>query len=199
MRTMRALRAPTPPISGTATRNPNIARLGTVWTMLVKASNGAPSRGVRAATIPSGKPIAMAVAVAASTSTTCWAIATSISGRCESQKLNRFTGYDRNRRQRLEEHPDSRIAGPGDCVRRVERHQAPLIQHAKPGCEREGFSHVVSHHDDRLAKLSLDAPKLAVQFGPSKRVERAERLIHQEHRRVGGKGPRDPDALALSS
>src|SRR3990172_10012198 len=187
---MSALRAPTPPISGTATRNPNIARLGTVWTMLVKASRGAASGGFGAERIPSGKPIAMAVAVAASTSTICWASATSISGRCESQKLTRFTGNDRNRRQRLEEHPDPRIAGPGDCVRRVERHQAPLIQHTKPGREREGFSHVVSHHDNRLAELSLDAPKLAVQFRPSERVERAERLIHQEHRRGGGEGPR---------
>src|SRR4029079_10680770 len=40
-----ATRAPSPPISGSGSRKPNIARLGIVWTTLANHTMGGPSRG----------------------------------------------------------------------------------------------------------------------------------------------------------
>ena len=38
-----------------------------------------------------------------------------------------------------------------------------------------------------------------VQFNARDRIERAERLVHQQHRRIGGERARDADALPLSA
>ncbi len=69
--TTSAARAPTPPMSGTGSRNPNIARLGMVWTMLASAISGAASLGRRAENTPSGTPMQTATSVEIATSTTC--------------------------------------------------------------------------------------------------------------------------------
>ena len=71
MRTTTAARAPMPPTSGTGSRNPNIARLGMVWTMLATPTSGALSRGRRAANTPVGTPRAIAASVDTATSSTC--------------------------------------------------------------------------------------------------------------------------------
>lgn len=110
-----------------------------------------------------------------------------------------LTGYDRQWRQRLEEHADSRVTGAGDRLGAIERHEAPVGQDAQPCGKREGFTHVVSHHHNRLADPFLNAMELPVDFGPSERIERTERLVHQDHRRVGGKRPCESNTLALSS
>ena len=41
--------------------------------------------------------------------------------------------------------------------------------------------------------------ELALQLGAHDRVDGAERLVHQQHRRVGGEGPGDADALLLAA
>jgi hypothetical protein len=41
--------------------------------------------------------------------------------------------------------------------------------------------------------------KLRLKERPSDRIERAERFVHQQDRRIGGKCSRDPDALALTA
>ena len=45
----------------------------------------------------------------------------------------------------------------------------------------------------------LDAPELAVHLAPGDRVERAERFVHQENRRIGGEGPGHTHSLTLST
>ena len=52
---------------------------------------------------------------------------------------------------------------------------------------------------DRLAHLLLEAQELVLEPVAADRVDRAERLVHQHHRRVGGQGARDPDPLALAT
>src|SRR5574337_938118 len=150
MSTSSALRAPTPPMSGSATRNPNMARLGTVCAMLAKASSAAPSLGRRAAT------------VATSVSSRCCATAPSISARWAIQKLISVTGDDRYRRHGVKKHPDPRIARAGDRLRRVERDEASLVKDAEPGGERKRFTHVVRHHDDGFVEPFLNAAELAM-------------------------------------
>ena len=84
--TTNAARAPIPPINGTGNRKPNIARLGIVCAMLAIATSGEASRGRRAANTPSGTPIATAIVVEITTSSTCSARSVASSCRCASQK-----------------------------------------------------------------------------------------------------------------
>src|SRR5215475_6057621 len=51
--------------------------------------------------------------------------------------------------------------------------------------------------DYSLANLRLDALKLATHLGAGQGIERAERLVHQQNRRVDGQRARKSDALAL--
>ena len=50
-----------------------------------------------------------------------------------------------------------------------------------------------------FATSRVQPAQLLLQPGARDRVERAERLVHQQHRRVGGECPREPDALALAA
>ena len=50
-----------------------------------------------------------------------------------------------------------------------------------------------------LRSCSLDPPELAVELAARDRIERAEGLVHQQNRRIGGERPRDADALALAA
>ena len=120
-----------------------------------------------------------------------------MSARWAIQKLSRFTGDDRHRRHSLKEHSYPRIARTGDLFRRIESHEASLIQDTKPGGKRKRFTHVVRHHNDGFVELFLNAAKLAMQFGPRERIKRTERLIHQDDGGVGGQRPRESNSLPL--
>ena len=58
---------------------------------------------------------------------------------------------------------------------------------------------VVGDEDDRLAELALQAQELVLQLLADDRVDGAERLVHEHHRRVGREGPGDADALLLAA
>ena len=75
---------------------------------------------------------------------------------------------------------------------------AALAQHGDPVTEAHRLLDVVGDEDDRLAHLGLQPQELLLQPSPGDRVDRAERLVHQQHRRVGGQRPGDPDPLALA-
>ena len=59
------------------------------------------------------------------------------------------------------------------------------------------FFDVVGHEHDRLLQLRLHAEELVLQPGARDRVDRAERLVHQQHRWIRGERARHADALAL--
>ena len=50
-----------------------------------------------------------------------------------------------------------------------------------------------------LAQPALDVEELVLQPSPHDRVHRAERLVHQHHRRVHGQGPGHADPLPLAA
>ena len=92
-----------------------------------------------------------------------------------------------------------RVAARRDRGRRGERHQHAVGEHADPRRQRQRFGHVVRDDDDRLADRRLDAPELAVQLAARDGIERAERLVHQQNRRIGRERARHADALALAA
>ena len=65
--------------------------------------------------------------------------------------------------------------------------------------ELDGFVDVVGDQDDRLADLPLQTQEELVQFAADDRVDGGERLVHQQHERVGGQRPGDTDALLLTA
>ena len=62
--------------------------------------------------------------------------------------------------------------------------------------EPNGLANVVRHEDDRLAGRAPDPLDLALEDLARLRVERGERLVHQEDRGVGRERARDRAALA---
>ena len=58
---------------------------------------------------------------------------------------------------------------------------------------------VVGDEDDGLAGRLLDARELVLQGVAGDRVERGERLVHQQEVGVGGERAGDPDALLLAA
>ncbi len=65
--------------------------------------------------------------------------------------------------------------------------------------EQEGFAQIVRDEDDGFAKAVGQGAKFALKFGTGDGIERAERLVHQKNRRIGGEGTRDPHTLALAA
>ena len=76
---------------------------------------------------------------------------------------------------------------------------AAALHDRDPVAHLDRLVDVVGDEDDRLAQLGLEAQELVLQALAVDRVDRAERLVHQHQRRVGGEGAGDADALALAA
>ena len=80
-----------------------------------------------------------------------------------------------------------------------------LLELAALGEDRDPVAHphrlvdVVGDEHDRLAQLALQPQELVLQPVADDRVDRAERLVHQQHRRVGGERAGHADPLALAA
>ncbi len=73
------------------------------------------------------------------------------------------------------------------------------MQDADAVGERECLCHVVGHEDYRGPELALDAPELVVQLGACHRVERAERLVHEQNWGARRERSRDANTLPLTT
>ena len=79
----------------------------------------------------------------------------------------------------------------GDVARRLASRRC--------GAEEDRLVDVVGDEHDGLVQLALQRGELALQLGAHDRVDGAERLVHQQHRRVGGERAGDADALLLAA
>src|SRR5947209_6630883 len=57
----------------------------------------------------------------------------------------------------------------------------------------------MGNEQNSFSQLALQREEFALKAGAGERIESAERLVHQENWRIGGKGACDADALALSA
>src|SRR5207245_784706 len=87
----------------------------------------------------------------------------------------------------------------GTGTRPIAREQLPTVGQADAIAERKRFAHVVRDDDHSLMKARLNPAELGVQLGPGQRIERTERLVHQEKRRIHGERAGDADALPLAA
>ena len=83
--------------------------------------------------------------------------------------------------------------------RRVLVHVRALAEHGDAVAEREGLGDVVGHEHDGRAQPALQLGELHLQLGAHQRVDRAEGLVHQQHRRLGGERAGHPDTLLLAA
>jgi hypothetical protein len=146
-----------------------------------------------------------AIAVETTTSSTCWPTSVASSCRFVSQKRTtpvtgagprRWTWRDRDG---IDERAYARIFGLKNGARRAAPNQMARVEDSDAIREGNRFGHVVRDQQHRLAQPRLDAAELDLQLTARDRVERAERLVHQQDRRIRGEGPRHADALTLSA
>ena len=76
---------------------------------------------------------------------------------------------------------------------------APSVEHGDAVAEQDRLVDVVGDEHDGLVQLALQLEELLLQLGPHDRVDGAERLVHQQHGRVGGEGAGHADALLLAA
>ena len=109
------------------------------------------------------------------------------------------------RRLRPRSAPTKRSTNSRGGVGEDGRRRVVLGQDAAALQDRDAIAHldrlvdVVGDEDDRLAHLLLEAQELVLEAVAADRVDRAERLVHEHDRRIGGQRPGDADPLALST
>ena len=73
------------------------------------------------------------------------------------------------------------------------------VEHGHAVAEADRLVDVVGHEHDRLVQPALQLEQLVLQAQAHDRIDRAERLVHQQHRRIGGERTGDADALLLTA
>ena len=84
-----------------------------------------------------------------------------------------------------------------DLLRGPELHDPAAVHDGEPVRHLEGLLLVVGDEDEGDADLLLQRGQLGSQRVPQLRVERAQRLVQQQHRRLEDQRPRQGDALLL--
>ena len=84
-------------------------------------------------------------------------------------------------------------------VRRRDLDDAPVAHHGDAVAERERLRLVVGDVDRRQADLVEELAELVEQPVAQRAVERAERLVEQEHARLGRERAGEGDALLLAA
>ena len=74
-----------------------------------------------------------------------------------------------------------------------------LLQDDDLVAEQERLVDVVRDEHDRLVEVALQADQLLLQLCAHDRVDRPERLVHQQDVRIGREAPRDADPLLLAA
>ena len=82
---------------------------------------------------------------------------------------------------------------------RVNYHRRPASRNTIREPKQQRFARVVRDENDSFPETFLHISKFLLEFSAGKRIERAERLVHQENRRIGSESPSDADALTLAA
>src|SRR5258708_38293492 len=86
-----------------------------------------------------------------------------------------------------------------EFLRRGTGNDAAGLEQNNARGEKQGFAQIVSDKDNGLAEAAGQGAEFALKLGARDRIEGAERLIHQQNWRIGGKGAGNADALTLAS
>ena len=78
-------------------------------------------------------------------------------------------------------------------------HDLALSEDGDPVAQLQRLIDIVADQHHGFLQLALHLKKLVLNRLTVDRVDRAERLIHQQHRRIGGEGADNADALLLAA
>src|SRR5579862_238642 len=81
--------------------------------------------------------------------------------------------------------------------RAVKLQELSYTHHRHVAAEPKRLVHVVRHEHDCRAEAALNIEQILLRLGADDRIERPERLVHQQHGRLCGERARDADALLL--
>ncbi len=82
-----------------------------------------------------------------------------------------------------------------DILRRAALDDAAAFHDGDAVADAEGLVEIVADEQDGLLQAALEFQQFVLQPGADQRIERRERLVHQQDRRAGGKGAGETDAL----
>ena len=82
-----------------------------------------------------------------------------------------------------------------DVFGRAALDDAAPFENGDPIAELHGLVEIVADEDDRLLQFLLQQQQFVLQLVADQRIERRERLVHQQNVGVGGECARQPDAL----
>ena len=86
-----------------------------------------------------------------------------------------------------------------DVRRRADLLDAPVAEHGHSVAHGERLLLVVGHVDERDADLALDRAQLLLHLLAQLQVERAQRLVEEQHAGTVHERARERDALALAA
>src|SRR5205823_2302863 len=88
------------------------------------------------------------------------------------------------------------VGGPREDVgARARLHDAPAFEDGDLVAELQGLVEIVTDEEDGLPDPLLQRQQLVLELAADERVERRERLVHEQDVRIGRERPREPDAL----
>src|SRR6267143_1301891 len=87
----------------------------------------------------------------------------------------------------------------GKFLRRGVSDDSAIFEKNDARGEKERFAKVVGDKDDGFAETAGEGAEFALKLGAGDGIESAERLVHEENGRIGGKGASDADALTLAA
>src|SRR5437588_541289 len=88
------------------------------------------------------------------------------------------------------------VGGPREDVgARARLHDAPAFEDGDLVAELQGLVEIVTDEEDGLPDPLLQRQQLVLELAADERVERRERLVHEQDVRIGRDRPREPDAL----
>src|ERR1019366_8433553 len=183
---------PTPPSNGIGRRKPKTARLGPVCTTFTTPSVQRRSRARRTRITADGAAMTTATNTATATSHRCSADNLTISA-----SGMRFVGcrlpQGRQERHRLWRSRLHKLFRPDDNF------EPPFLQQRDPRAEHECFADVVGDEERGLAQGSLHAREALLHLKPRHRVERRERFIKQQQRRIRRQRAGDSNPLLFAA
>ena len=103
------------------------------------------------------------------------------------------------RSKRRGEGSDFGMIDAGKFLRRGVSDDSAIFEKNDARGEKERFAKVVGDKDDGFAETAGEGAEFALKLGAGDGVESAERLVHEENGRIGGKGASDADTLTLAA
>ena len=88
---------------------------------------------------------------------------------------------------------------PVEIARRADLEQLAVPQDGDPVGHRQRFFLVVGHVEDGCPRLAVDAPDLLLHPDAQRPIERSQRLVHQQQRRLERERPGDRHPLLLTA